>query len=182
MDDARTSGRPLNRRRLVAAALVLTTLLALAAGTAWLMRGPQIPAEADPAVRQDARAAAERFAAGINTYDVKDLDPYVKRMKPQLTPGLAEQFEASTQDLLSKFAETGIVSTGKVNQVAIDSIDDDSADALASVSVTTTPQDVQYGQPDLRWRISLVRQDGTWLVDSFANVTVGETANSGDAP
>ncbi|RYJ01742.1 MAG: hypothetical protein EON52_20900 [Actinomycetales bacterium] len=101
-------------------------------------------------------------------------------MTPLLTDDLAEQFELSTQDLLARFEETKIVSKGKVEQVAIDSIDGDSAEALAAVTVTTVPEDVQYGQPRLRWRVSLVREGDTWLVDNFANVAV-EAAPAEDA-
>lgn len=172
MDDARTGGRTLKRSRLVTLGLVLLTVGGIVVGTGLLVRGPQYPAEADPAVRQDVRAAAERFAAGVNTYDVKDLDEYTRRVTPMLTDELATQFAASTQDLLAKFADTGIVATGTADHVAIDTLDADSAVAIASISVSTEPANVQYGQPQLRWRIDLVRQGGRWLVDNFANVTV----------
>lgn len=172
MDDAGTGGQSLNRSRWIAVLLVVVTVVAVAIGTTLIVRGPQIPPDADVAARQEVRAATERFAAGINTYDVKDLDPYVARVKPMLTDDLAEQFEASTSDLLARFAETGIVSSGKVDQVAIDSIDGDSAEALAAITVTTKPANVQYGQPKLRWKVSLVRKGDTWLVDNFASVDV----------
>lgn len=175
MDDARPGGRPVSRGRVLTAALVVVALVAAAAGAWLLARGPQVPASADTSARQDVRAATERFATSINTYDVADLDPYVEKVTPLLTDDLAEQFELSTQDLLSRFAETKIVSKGKVEQVAIDSIDGDSAEALAAITVTTEPESVQYGQPRLRWRVSLVRDGDTWLVDNFANVAV-ETA------
>ncbi|MET0467228.1 MAG: hypothetical protein ABWZ87_00675 [Aeromicrobium sp.] len=172
MDDARSGGRTVTRGRLVTAALVAVAVVAVAGGAWLLVRGPQVTPTADTAARQDVRAATERFATAINSYDVADLDPYVERVTPLLTDDLAEQFELSSQDLLARFAQTKIVSKGKVEQVAIDSIDGDSAEALAAVTVTTVPEDVQYGQPRLRWRVSLVREGDTWLVDNFANVAV----------
>ncbi len=172
MVDARTRGRTVSRSRLFVIALVLVSLISLSIGVAALVRGPQLTPEEDRAVRQDVRAATERFAAAVNTYDVKNLDPYVAKVKPMLTDDLAEQFEASTQDLLSKFAEAGIVSKGTVDQVAIDSVDADSAVTLAAITITTEPANVQYGQPQLRWKVSLVRKGDTWLIDNFSNVTV----------
>ncbi|MGH1563642.1 hypothetical protein [Mumia sp. DW29H23] len=172
MDAARTSGRALSRTRLLALALALVAVAGLVVGVVAVVRGPQIPAYADVASRQDVRAAAEKFATSVNTYDVKDLDPYVARVEPLLTDELASQFEASTKDLLSQFADAGIVSKGTVEQVAIESIDDDSAELLAAITVATEPADVQVGQPRLRWRIALVREGDRWLVDSFSNVTV----------
>jgi len=160
------------RRRLLDVGLVVITVVSLALGALWLVRGPDVPAYAQTSDRQDVRAAVERFAAGINTYDVTDLDPYVKRMKPLMTDDLAEQFEVSTQDLLARFAEAKIVAKGTADQVAIDSIDSDSAEAIVAISVVTEPEDVGYGQPRLRWRVSLVREGERWLVENFANVTV----------
>jgi hypothetical protein len=183
VDDARAHGGTVNRTRAVTALLVVVALVAVAAGVALLVRGPKVDPQADSAVRQDVRAAAERFATAINSYDVADLDPYVERVEPMLTDDLAEQFELSTQDLLARFAETKIVSRGKVEQVAIDSIDGDSAVALAAITVATEPQDVQYGQPRLRWRVELVRDGDTWLVENFANIpveTAPATAQKGD--
>lgn len=172
MDDARARGGTVTRGRLLDVGLLLVAVAGLVIGTVLLVRGPDIPAYAESSQRQDVRAATERFAAGINTYDVTDLDPYVERMTPLMTEDLAEQFEVSTQDLLARFAEAEIVTKGTVDQVAIDSIDGDSAEALAAVTVTTEPENVAYGKPRLRWRVSLVREDGEWLVDSFADVAV----------
>jgi len=172
VDAARTHRLTVTRVRVLAVVLALLAVGGVVVGVTALVRGPDIPAYADAATRQDARAAAEKFAASVNTYDVTDLDPYVERVTPLLTDDLAQQFEDSTTDLLAKFAEAKIKSTGEVKQVAIESIDGDSAEALASISVTTAPSDVQAGQPRLRWRISLVRDDDGWLVDNFASVPV----------
>jgi len=160
------------RSRLIDAGLAVVALAAVAIGAVLLVRGPQVPAYAQTADRQDVRAATERFAAGMNTYDVTDLDPYVERMKPLMTDDLAEQFVVSTNDLLARFAETKIVTKGKVEQVSIDSIDGDSAEAITAITVATTPENTGYGQPRLRWQVSLVREGDRWLVDNFANVTV----------
>ncbi|WP_313408514.1 hypothetical protein [Aeromicrobium sp.] len=162
----------MTRSRLLDGALVVVTLVALAVGTVLLVRGPEVPTYAETSQRQEVRAATERFAAGINTYDVTDLDPYVERMTPLMTDDLAEQFKVSTQDLLARFAKAKIVTQGDVDQVAIDSIDGDSAEALAAITVTTEPENVAFGKPRLRWRVSLVREDGDWLVDGFADVAV----------
>lgn len=172
MDDARARGGAVTRSRLIDAGLAVVALVALAIGLVVLVRGPQVPAYAQTSDRQEVRSTVERFAAGMNTYDVTDLDPYVKRMTPLMTDDLAEQFEVSTQDLLARFAAAKIVTKGTADEVAIDSIDGDSAEAFAAVSVATTPENVGYGQPRLRWRVSLVREGETWLVDNFADVTV----------
>lgn len=181
MDDARPHGGTVNRSRQLTLGLAAVVVIALAAGVVALVRGPQIPSSEDTALRQDARAATERFATAINSYDVTDLDPYVERVTPLMTEDLAEQFKVSTQDLLARFAETKIVSKGKVEQVAIDSIDGDSAETLAAITVATEPENLEYGQPRLRWKVSLVREGDTWLVENFSNVTIeSEAAAEGE--
>lgn len=101
MDDARAHGGTVSRGRLLKPGLVVVTVVALALGVGALVRGPQTQPSEDTALRQEARAATERFATAINSYDVTDLDPYVEKVKPLLTEDLAEQFEASTKDLLA---------------------------------------------------------------------------------
>ncbi|KHL16335.1 Mce-associated membrane protein [Mumia flava] len=182
MDGDGTGRRSLSPTAWLFGLLGALALAGVVVGTVLLVRGPQVPAYADTAVQSDVRSAAERFASAVNTYDVTDLDPYVERVTPLLTDELAEQFEASTRDLLSAFAETKVKAQGEVRQVGIESLDGDSAEVLAAIDVTTTPANVQYGQPRLRWRISLVLTDGEWLVDTFEQVGASALPGAQDVP
>lgn len=175
MDDARTGGQSL-RARLFVPALVLLTVVSVAVGVGLWLRGPQIPPQADATQRVEVRTATERFARELTSFEVEDLDEYVKRVKPLLTDDLAQQFTASTDQLLSQFEQTKVVTKGTVTAVAIDSIDSDSAEALVSLDVETTPADVQYLPPRLRWQVSLLREGDRWLVDRFVGVDVKATA------
>lgn len=179
MDDASAGRQPL-KSRLSVLALVLLTVASVAAGVTWWIRGPQIPPQADATQRVEVRTAAERFAREVTTFEVEDLDEYVERVEPLLTEDLAEQFTASTDQLLAQFAQTKVVTKGTVTAVAIDSVDSDSAEALVSLDVETTPADVQYLPPRLRWQVSLLRQGDRWLVDRFAGVDVRATAEPGE--
>ncbi|WP_436701507.1 hypothetical protein [Nocardioides sp. BYT-33-1] len=161
--------------RPVALVLTLVLVAGLALGV-WALVRPVSAQEERADAAADAVAAASRFAASVNTYDVADVAAYTDRVAALLTEPFAEQFRASTDGLLAAYAETGLASTGKVRQAAVDSIDADSAQILVAVDAETTPAGLLANPPRLRWEVSLVREKGRWLVDDFRAVEAAAPA------
>jgi Mce-associated membrane protein len=162
----------------VAAVLVLLLVAGVAAGI-WALTRPASTTQQQADARPDAVAAASRFAASVNTYDVADLAAYNSRVTPLLTSTFAQQFKASTEGLLSAYAKTKLKSTGKVRQAAVESIDSDSAKVLVAVDAETVPAGLLTNPPRLRWQVSLVKQRGRWLVDDFASIDPAAAATNG---
>jgi Mce-associated membrane protein len=155
--------------RRVATVLIVLLAAGVAAG-AWALTRPESTVQQHADARPDAVAAASRFAANVNTYDVAQLTEYDARVTPLLTTTFGKQFKASTQGLLAAYAKTELKSTGKVRQAAVESIDSDSAKVLVAVDAETDPAGLLTNPPRLRWQVSLVKQHDRWLVDDFTSV------------
>jgi Mce-associated membrane protein len=165
-------------RRPVAVLLTLLLVAGVAVG-AWSLTRGDSAAQQQADARPDAIAAASQFAASVNTYDVQKLSDYDARVAALLTPAFAQQFKASTQGLLAAYAKTKLTSTGTVRQAAVESIDADSAQVLVAVDATTSPAGLLTNPPRLRWEVSLVKQDGRWLVDDFNDIDAASSQTKG---
>ncbi|MET0822260.1 MAG: hypothetical protein ABWY58_14950 [Aeromicrobium sp.] len=126
----------------------------------------------DQAARNQVASRANDFAVAYNTYDVKNLADYQKRLKGLLTPAYDKQFVEITNAVFSAL-ETKQQKSGdaKVQGVAIDSIDDDSATAIVAVDASITNTDnaaavMRY----FRWKVSFTKTKGEWLVSNFESV------------
>lgn len=178
VDAPRTGGHEVTwpHARPVAALLGLLLIVGVAAGV-WSLTRPETSVQQQADARPDAIAAASRFAESVNSYDVSNLSAYQSRVTPMLTPGFAKQFKTSTQGLLTLYAKTKVTSTGKVQQAAVESIDSDSAEVLVAVDADMVP--AVLNSPSLRWQVSLVKQDGRWLVNNFTSIDAPTTTGAG---
>ena len=138
----------------------------------------------DQAARNQVASRANDFAVAYNTYDVKDLADYQKRLKGLLTPAYDKQFVEITNAVFNAL-ETKQQKSGdaKVRGVAIDSIDDDSATAIVAVDASITNTDnaaavMRY----FRWKVSFTRTKGEWLVSNFESVASVEAQTTPATP
>jgi hypothetical protein len=163
--------------RLVAAtALAVTLAGGLAWGAAQIVATGQAGATAasasltnETSQRQAVQLAVSSFAANLTTYSVDDIGGYKARLTPLMTPGFAKSFGLAVDGIVAEVKATKMKSTGEVVATAVSAIDDDSATALvvADVQVHTSLGDrVRH----FRWKVTLVRQSGSWLVDAFEPV------------
>lgn len=137
-------------------------------------------ADGDASTRKQVIARATDFAVTYNTYDVADVDDYQKRLKGLLTTAyntqVVEVTDAIFKALKGKKQKSG---DAKVLAVAIDAIDQDSAEALVAVdsSITNTDNAAAVLR-HFRWRISFSKSKGDWLISNFESVAA-VTAESG---
>ena len=163
------TGRPLVIR-ILAGLFALGLLLALVGAVVLPRLGDDD--DGDQAARNQVAARANDFAVAYNTYDVADLPDYQKRLKGLLTPSYDKQFVEITNAVFSAL-KTKQQKSGdaKVQGVAIDSIDDDSATAIVAVDASITNTDnaaavMRY----FRWKVSFTKTKGEWLVSNFESV------------
>jgi hypothetical protein len=133
------------------------------------------------AERKAVISRASDFAVTYNTYEVAKKDDYQKRMKGLLTPSYYKEFTTVTNALFQALEAKGQKSDdAKVLDVAIDSIDKDSAIALVAVDANiTTSQEKGAVARRFRWKVTFAQQKGTWLVRQFETVATLE-ATTGD--
>lgn len=133
---------------------------------------------------QDERAAVvsrvEAFAKVYNTYSVDDKADYQKRMKPLLTSSYYEQFTKVTDGIFTALQDKKQTSGDpKVLQVAVQSIDDDSASALVAVDATIRAEGEAAVQRRFRWKVIMAKDGDTWRVREFQTVAAGSATTGG---
>ena len=100
----------------------------------------------DEAERNAVISRASDFAAAYNTYDVADLADYQKRLKGLLTPSYDREFVKITDAVFGALKDKKQRSgDAKLQGVAIDSLDDDSATAIVAVDSRITTGTIRRG-------------------------------------
>lgn len=155
--------------------VVLTTLGVVLGALGWayaLMSGPRDEFRSE---RQDIVTRASDFAVTFNTYKVSDKADYQRRVKKLMTRKYFDEYKKITDAMFTvlqdKKQSSGDV---KVLSVAVDSVDKDSAVAIAAInsSVSVAGQKAAVLRR-FRWNISLVKaSNGEWLVNRFDTVPV----------
>jgi hypothetical protein len=170
------SGEPLtgwSARPLVIRVLAGVFALGLVLALVGALVLPRIGGDGDDdAERNQVVSRANDFAVAYNTYDVADLADYQKRLKGLLTPAYDKQFVEITNAVFGAL-ETKQQKSGdaKVQGVAIDSIDQDSATAIVAVDASITNTDNAAAvQRKFRWKVTFSKTKGEWLVSNFESV------------
>jgi hypothetical protein len=160
----------------LAAALALVT--ALLGGVVWgglqlatggLTTASSVPPSSEMSQRRSVQLAVSSFAANLTTYSVDDIGGYKARLTPLMTAGFAKSFGLAVDGIVAEVKATKMRSQGHVVQTAVSAVDADSATALvvADVQVRSSLGDrIRH----FRWKVSLLRQGGGWLVDGFEPV------------
>ena len=161
--------------------LSVVTVLGVLVGVAGLL-APKVFSYADSSEAGERKAIVSRttdFAVAYNTYDVAKVDDYQARMKGLLSKKYNAEFVKVTDSIFKALDTKKQVSKGaKVLDVAVDSVDKDSAIALVAVDASITNTDVDAAVArHLRWKVTLVKQGDEWNVDTFESVaTASATA------
>jgi hypothetical protein len=169
--DAPTPGRASVLRWGVAAFLSLVVVLALVALVVEVtsLKGRSDAVRADEAARSAVVRAAERFSVQVNNYDVRSVDDYQATVTPLLSPKFKGEFEKAMTDIVASVKQAKMSSKGEVLTSAVASLDPDSAKVLV-VSDATVRTVFDDRARHFRWEVSLVKIDGSWLVDDFSPV------------
>ena len=155
----------------VAAFLTLVAILAVVALVVELtsLKGRSEAVRSDESARSAVVRAAERFAVQVNNYDVGSVDRYQATITPLLSPKFKGEFDKAMTDIVASVKQAKMTSKGQVLTSAVASLDPDSAKVLV-VSDATVKTVFDSRARHFRWEVSLVKIDGSWLVDDFTPV------------
>ncbi|MFW0787785.1 hypothetical protein AAFP35_25085 [Gordonia sp. CPCC 206044] len=182
----RTPGivEPVRRRRrpgkTTIALIVLSVLVvALAVSTAWFayaaVRADDQAAGPTEAARQETMDLARDYAAQLASYDPKDYADLDRRIQGISTPEFAKTYITSSQDARRGNASVQGTSHAESKEAGLQSISDSKAVVLVTLDQTVRSPDVSAQVPQgipyqSRVKVTLVRQDGRWLLSDFDTV------------
>jgi Mce-associated membrane protein len=126
-------------------------------------------AQARQQARSDVVRVAEQFTTDVNNYDAASVDQYREHITPLLTPKFKGEFDKAMQDIVVSVKQAKMSSKGQVLALAVASLDPDSAQVLV-VSDANVKTVFDRRARHFRWEVSLVKLDGSWLVDNFTPV------------
>ena len=154
-----------------ALALVLVVVVAILGLGVWDIRDVRAADRVDDASRS-APAAAERASAAILSYDYKTLDADEKAAERYMTPAYAKKYaDTYTRLVKPNAAKLHAKVEADVKGSGVMQADGHRATVLLFVDQTTTST-ANDGQPQLalnRVKMSMVKENGTWLVDSISS-------------
>ncbi|MBD0859972.1 hypothetical protein IA539_01935 [Gordonia sp. zg691] len=116
---------------------------------------------------------ARRYASEISTYNSADYSDLDRRIREISTPAFTQTYIESSQDARRGSTEAEAVSTAKADNAGVMSSGDGKAVVLVTLDQTLkSPQTAQQfpeGFPyQSRVKVTLVQQDGRWLMEDFA--------------
>lgn len=165
--DPRTGDRT---HRLIIGVLALLCVAALVAALLlWReVRSLQDTADLDRAESQAARAAG-RIAVDMTSYDHATLDVDFDWVRRDGTDSFEATYSESTEPIRELIARTRANAEGRVSDSAATADDEDHVTVLLFVDqVLRRAGDKQGSVDSNRVVMSMVRQDGRWLVDDVA--------------
>jgi hypothetical protein len=131
------------------------------------------------AERQQVQQVASRFATAFVTYDYRNLDASLQRIKADATSKFANEYQRLFQtSVKTLITETQAQSKGTVTDVFLGSIDGTSATVLTVVNVERQGKAGRVPVAGTYLELDMVRVSGRWRVD---NVTAINFTQSGAA-
>jgi len=151
----------------VAALLGMLIVVSAVAVAVVLDRRGDVEAGLD--ARREVARVAERFTVQVNNYDSDSVDDYKAAVSSMLSTKFSDEFDKAMGDIVQSVQEAEMDSEGNVLASGVAGIDQDSAQVLvvADADVKTV---FDSRQRHFRWEVSLVKVDGSWLVDDFTPV------------
>ena len=185
------NNHPWTGARRVIGVLAILTVLGLVVGLAGMFGPDRVsyPDGSTKSSREAAIFATNDFAVAYNTYDVAKLDDYQLRVGSMLTDSYRKEFDKITDSIFTALTVKKQTSgDAKVLQIAVATIDADSADLLVAVDAQLKNTDNENAVPrNMRWQVSLVKKDGKWKIDKFESIsalqaeTTAPTTEEGDS-
>ncbi|ATD71495.1 MULTISPECIES: hypothetical protein [Gordonia] len=116
---------------------------------------------------------ARKYATEITTYNSADYSDLDRRIREISTPAFTQTYIESSQDARRGSTDAEAVSTAKADNAGIMSLDEGKAVVLVTLDQTIkSPQTAKQfpeGFPyQSRVKVTLVQNDGRWLMDDFA--------------
>lgn len=115
--------------------------------------------------RRSALDAARERTVALTSYDHRRLDADFARVLETATGPFAQEYAATTGSLRPTFVEQEAVATGEVVAAGLESASGDRAVAVVAVDQVIRTRGASPRTERNRLRMTLVRRDGTWLVE-----------------
>ncbi len=118
--------------------------------------------------RDTALASATSYAKDFGSYDYRHLPADFAKVTTHLTPQFAKSYKASSEGLAATIVKYRGKSTAAVQGVAVSSATTTTAEILIFLDQTVTTAQSNTPRIDRnRLQMSLVRKNGTWLIDQL---------------
>ena len=176
------------RRRWLVRIVVVSLAVAVIAGVV-AVAAPRLFGSEEPAQQREVLQRTEDFAVTYNTYTVAEKDDYQERMRDLLTAEYYQEFATVTDAVFGALESNDQVSgDARVLASAVQSIDGENAVVLVAVNASvTTDADEAAVERRFRWKVTLQREDGDWLVSAFEQVApvqaeLGQPGEEGGLP
>ena len=169
------STRTRRRRALRFAALLLAAALLMAWGLVSWHRASTDPTIRMAQTRDAVLIAATSHIETLNTLDSRHVAAGLARWRAVTTGTLRDQLDQVDSDERKLLGQQDTVTTGKVVDAAVLSLDDDTATVIAAVEVTVKNAAKPKQKPTVkrnRFSADLVRVHGRWLLQSLQQVAV----------
>ena len=191
-DPSHAAHAPSGRLRTALLAALVVVLLIGGALSAWLLAdrpgalpGGESANESVQRERERVMAQARQFMLRGQTYGPDALDDdgtlgaYRGLVEEVVTPKFMTEFDKTVTIAEQLVSQQGVTRSAEVLGVGVETIDDDSAVALVTGQITSTLRNARGkevpARSDLfRVVVDLVRVDGDWLVDDFAQASEAE--------
>lgn len=147
-------------------ALILILLFVALVGAAGYFGWQARQASQLDAARAAAVASAREYAVDLSSYDYTKLESNFQKVSANSTGDFAKQYEQVSSNLTELIKQHKAVSKGTVIDAGL--VRADEAGAVVLMFVDQTITNTSNPQPRIdrnRLRMSLVHQDGRWLVD-----------------
>lgn len=141
----------------------------------------------DQALREELMGQANQFVLRVNTYGPEDLDDdntlpeYAAGVREVITPKFAVSFDENLTLAEQSVAQAGYARGVELYGTGVESVDEDSATVLVGGVITGSYPDssanaqdgdrVEYEPQPFRFKVQLIRTEGSWLVDDFSPLT-----------
>ena len=187
--------------RIILLAVLSVMLLASVAAVAYLAATRPVSAlgidgdqDALQSERDSVMAQSEQFMLRINTYgpdllDGETMPKYRELVEEVITSKFAADFEKNAPLAEATVKQAGLARTAEVFSTGVSAIDSDSATALVAGSITQSypkspgsDERVKTEPAPFRVQVTLVKVNGTWLVDDFTPLTGADDNGSGGLP
>lgn len=119
----------------------------------------------DDEVRESALEAARERTVVITSYDHRTLDATFMQVLDLAVGSFRTDYATTTEQLRATFTSQQAVAVGRVVAVGLESAQEDRAVAVVAVDQVITTKDAAPRTERNRLRMTLVRPDGTWLVE-----------------
>ena len=128
--------------------------------------------DSQSSLRNSAFRSAGTYGIYLSSYDYKNLNgpnSAWANVEKHATPKFRHDFETTSSDLSKLLSQYNATATGQVVDVGLESVTSSKAVALIFVdqTVTNTVQKPNSVTQPLRVKLTMIRQNGQWLIDQL---------------